>query len=186
MRVAAFVLAGGMSRRMGRDKAFLPFERATLIQHVAEQALAAAGNVALVGRPEQYRHLGLPVLAESFPGCGPLSGIEAALRQTRRGWALVLACDMPGITAAWLRLLIAAAAASSADAVVTSSQRRKIEPLCALYHARLHADVRAALQAGRFAVRELLANRPVELLPATDESLVRNVNTPQEWAAWSR
>lgn len=186
MRVAAFVLAGGMSRRMGRDKAFLPRSGTTMIQHVAAQALEAAGNVAIVGRPDAYKSLGLPVLDEEFPGCGPLSGIETALRESDDGWALVLACDMPGVTADWLRLLIARTETSTADAVVTAGEHGEIEPLCALYHARLRPDVRKALQEKHFAVRRLVEKWSVERVVSTSRAIVENINTPEEWAAWSR
>lgn len=185
MRVAAFVLAGGISRRMGRNKALLPFAGGTLIEHVAAQALDAAGNVAIVGRPQDYAALGFRVLGEDFPGCGPLSGIEAALRDAKEGWALVLACDMPGVTARWLRLLIAKAEASGGDAVVTS-RGAKVEPLCALYHARLHSDVRKALEEGRFAIKDLLPRWSVNSVSPPGQAIVANINTPEEWAAWSR
>ncbi len=186
MRVAGFVLAGGASGRMGRDKALLPFAGATLVEFVAAVVREAAGSVAIVGRPEEFDHLGITVLGEEFPGCGPLSGIEAALRQMSADWALVTACDMPGLTQSWLRLLIATAARSECDAVVTSNSKGQWEPLLALYHARLHADVRKALMDGRFAVRELIAGWRVEFVGTSDLSVATNVNTPEEWAAWSR
>jgi molybdopterin-guanine dinucleotide biosynthesis protein A len=186
MRVAAFVLAGGVSRRMGRNKALLPFAGGTLIEHVAAQALDAAGNVTIVGRPQDYAALGLRVLGEDFPGCGPLSGIEAALRDAKEGWALVLACDMPGVTAAWLRCLIARTGASGGHVIATSGRGERVEPLCALYHARLHSDVRKALEEGRFAVRDLLPRWSVEPVRPPGQAIVGNINTPEEWAAWSR
>jgi molybdopterin-guanine dinucleotide biosynthesis protein A len=171
---------------MGCDKGLLPFSGATLIERVASQVLEAAGNVAVVGRPADYAHLGLPVLGEDFPGCGPLSGIEASLRQMTAEWALVAACDMPGITADWLRHLIAIAGQSRCDAVVTAGADGRLEPLLAMYHAKLHGDVRKALTESRFAVRDVIAGWAVEFAETTDKGLVSNVNTPEEWSAWSR
>ena len=74
-----FVLAGGRSSRMGRDKAFLPWESRFLVQHVTDQVALAAGNVALIGDQERYSALRLDCFADLRPGLGPLAGIEAAL-----------------------------------------------------------------------------------------------------------
>ncbi len=80
MRAGGFVLTGGQSARMGRDKALLPLHGRTLVEHVAAEVKDACGSVTLVGAPERYQQLGLPCLSERYPLCGPLSGLEAALR----------------------------------------------------------------------------------------------------------
>jgi len=59
-----FVLAGGASTRMGRDKALLPFAGRTLLEHVAARVAEAAGNVTVIGPPERYGHLGLVCAAD--------------------------------------------------------------------------------------------------------------------------
>ncbi len=186
MKVAGFVLAGGRSVRMGRDKALLPFAGATLIEHVAGQVREAAGSATIVGHPERYRSLGLPAIGEDFAGCGPLSGVEAALRAAHGGWAAITACDMPGVTASWLRALIASAMEGRVQAAVTLSASGRPEPLCAVYHSSLQADARQALERGEFAVWKLLKKWEIKLLPVPEAQLPANVNTPEEWVAWSR
>lgn len=172
---------------MGRDKALLPYAGATLIEYVAGEMRAAAGSVTVVGCPGRYRDLGLPLMDEEFAGCGPLSGIEAALRVAGEGWAAIAACDMPAIRASWIRCLISAAGESEGcDAVVTLDPSGRAEPLCAVYHARLHADVRKALTDGRFAVRGLLPQWRVRWLSPGAEPVAANINTPEEWVSWSR
>lgn len=186
MRVAGFVLAGGQSRRMGRDKALLPAPSGTLLEHVAACMLAAAGNVTIVGHPERYASLAFPAIGEDFPGCGPLSGIEAALRAAGDGWALIAACDMPGLTAEWIRHLIDIAASDPGlDAVVSVSPGQRPEPLCAAYHARLHGDIRKSLKEGRFAVKSLLSSWRVHPACTDDRAALSNINTPEDWAAWN-
>ena len=69
---AGFVLAGGRSSRMGSNKALLPFRGSTLVEHIAQRVHAAAGRVILVGQPEIYSHLALPVVADARPECGPM------------------------------------------------------------------------------------------------------------------
>ena len=81
---AGFVLAGGKSSRMGRNKALLPYRGRTLVEHVAEIVETAAGSVSVVGDAETYGHLGYPVIEDVIPGCGPLSGIHAPRQSSRR------------------------------------------------------------------------------------------------------
>lgn len=183
MSVAGFVLTGGCSTRMGRDKALLPWGASTLVERVAGLAREAAGHVSLVGAPERYAHLGLPCLPERYPGCGPLSGIEAALREGA-DWNLILACDMPNLDAGWLRRLLATAERSE-HACVAAVHGGQLEPLCAAYHARLHGAVAEALAAGRYSVRNLLNTIDFSECAIDDIEAVANLNTPRDWARWS-
>src|SRR5205807_1875209 len=115
---AGFVLVGGNSSRMGQDKACLPFQGKTLLEHVAAAVAEAAGSVTLVGAPERYQSLGFPIIADSRPGAGPLAGIHTALSISHADWNMIVACDMPGISAPFLKSLLAAAAASGADCLI--------------------------------------------------------------------
>src|SRR5437762_8761701 len=83
MKAAGFVLVGGHSSRMGRDKALLPLDSGLLIEKLAAMVAAVVGTVALIGEPERYKHLGLECLPDLRPGMGPLAGIEAALESGR-------------------------------------------------------------------------------------------------------
>ncbi|MEJ5367743.1 MAG: molybdenum cofactor guanylyltransferase [Bryobacteraceae bacterium] len=186
MTCAAFVLAGGRSRRMGADKALLDCGGMPLAARVAAQAAEAAGQAWIVGPAALYGHLGFPCLDERFPGLGPLSGIDAALRSGFADWCLVLACDMPGADAPSLRLLLRAALDSGLDAAVTVSPPDKPEPLCAAYHARLAPVVEQLLLQRRLAVHELLASIRWAPFPAPHPRFAANINTPAEWAQWNR
>src|SRR5271155_5483314 len=94
--MSGFVLAGGRSSRMGRDKTLLPVKGGTLIQQVAWSVLHAAGDVTIVAPPERYAALGSPVIADRLPGCGPLGGGFSSLSTPHSDWNLIAACDMPG------------------------------------------------------------------------------------------
>jgi len=99
---AGFVLTGGSSLRMGRDKALLPIGGSALVERTAERVRAAAGSVTLIGAPSRYAHLGLAVAPDLIADCGPIGGLYTALKMTSADWNLVVACDMPGVTAAFL------------------------------------------------------------------------------------
>jgi len=181
MQVSGYVLAGGASSRMGQDKALLPYRGTTLVERLARMVREAAGEVAVIGDPEKYGGLGYPVFADQLPGCGPLGGLHTALTMSSADWNLVVACDMPGISADILRTLVNGAGASSNKWVVAASGGGEMEPLCAVYHRRCLAAVSRAIQEKRFKMKELLAELDPLIVPV-DPVALWNVNTPAEWA----
>ncbi len=183
---AGYVLVGGRSSRMGRDKALLPFGASVLALEIARAVETAAGNASLVGNPKCYGHLGYPVVADAFGETGPLGGILTALVHTRADWNLVAACDMPGLTVEFLGSLFERAEQTDLDAVVPNGPTGRMEPLCAVYHRRAEPALRASFARGErspaAALRELRAIT-VEIPQA---AYFQNVNTPEEWAAHAR
>lgn len=103
------IIAGGQSSRMGRDKAFLELGGQSLIERViaASADLGQSETILVANKPEEYRHLGLPMYTDVIPGKGSLGGIYSALARSTNPAALVLACDMPFIKTDLLRFMIA-------------------------------------------------------------------------------
>ena len=106
MEATGFVLAGGGSSRMGRDKALLPYRGTTLLAYIASVVRQAAGTATIIGDPDRYSNVGFPVCPDQIPQCGPIGGIYTALSVTASDWNLVVACDMPMLSAPVLRRLI--------------------------------------------------------------------------------
>lgn len=185
MDVSGFVLAGGRSSRMGRDKALLVLEG----EAMAQRAAGVLGSflsapVALVGSAGRYAHLGLPVVEDSFPGQGPLAGIEAALNSPyARDWNLIIACDMPHLRVDILRGLAAQAAAHPEAVCVMAVSSRAPEPLCAVWRREFGPVARAALEAGQRKVRDVVSDVQVVHFQIDEDSALTNVNTPADWAA---
>src|SRR5215470_9391742 len=115
---AGFVLVGGKSSRMGRDKALLELGSDTLAELVAAQVERAAGTVILVGNPDRYRHLPFTAIADGESEMGPLAGVVAALNYTMEDWNLIVACDMPAVSAELLTSLFEQAEASNPDVLL--------------------------------------------------------------------
>lgn len=182
MTRAGYVLTGGASRRMGRDKALLPYRGTVLAAWVASVVEEAAGSVSLVGGGKKYLHLGYPVLEESYGGMGPLSGIEAALGRGA-DWSLVVACDMAGLDGGRLRELFDAAERGDALAVYGSGSGGRAEPLCAVYHRDCLPAVRQMLAAGELKVQTLLSRINALAWSAGWLDQLRNINTPGDWAS---
>jgi molybdopterin-guanine dinucleotide biosynthesis protein A len=188
--MGGYVLTGGASRRMGRDKARLPWRGVTLVEWIASQVSEAVGSATLVGAPGRYTDLGLPGIHEDYSGSGPLSGIEAALRHSPFALNLIVACDMPFLTAEFLRGLAEAAVVAGADVCATVNAGGEPEPLCAVYHRRTLREVRRALEEGRWKARDLLGQwrmeGRVEAWKCDDAKIVTNTNRPEDWDALQR
>ncbi|MBK9168009.1 MAG: molybdenum cofactor guanylyltransferase [Bryobacterales bacterium] len=183
MSRAGFVLAGGRSSRMGSDKALLPFAGRALVLHVADLVAASAGSVTLIGSPERYGSLGLPLLPDLRPGEGPLAGIEAALHAASADWNLVVACDMPRLSLPLLEGLFEVAEASGADAVVPCAASGRLEPLCTVWRDRCLAAVSEALDRGERRVSVVLDRVGALRWRSPDSEAFTNVNTPADWTA---
>ena len=179
---AAWILVGGRSSRMGADKARADSGGRALSLRVADKAAGVCGMVSLVGDPAIYGELGLPVIADRFPGQGPLAGIEAALGATDFDTNLIIACDMPAIHQNLLESLCAA----DGDCVVPRHDDGKTEPLCAVYRGRCHPLIREALESGVRKVTDalrLLENHglAIRYIRVSNPSPFANLNTPEEW-----
>jgi len=179
---AGFVLTGGLSSRMGRDKALLPFHGGSLAGFVARLVAQAAGSAALVGSTQRHAMLGYPVIGDRYPGQGPLSGILTALEATAADWNLIVACDMPRLTVPFLAGLLDAAAGSEADALLPAGAPGLLEPLCAVYHRRALGGLAAAFHGGTRKITVALDSVRVTVLPVTEITHFQNVNTAEEWA----
>jgi len=142
----AFVLAGGQSTRMGRDKALVQFHGRALIEHALGKLRALGFAPAIAGSRQDLAEYA-PVIADNYPGSGPLAGIEAALTAGRDDLSLFLPVDLPLLPVEFLRWLVARARITSALATIPRLQGRP-QPLCAVYHRALLPDARAALAAG--------------------------------------
>jgi molybdopterin-guanine dinucleotide biosynthesis protein A len=186
--VAAFILAGGKSTRMGADKAFLPLDGRTLLARALDLARSATHDVRIVGEAEKFAVFA-PVVEDVFPGCGPLGGIHAALRASQAELNLILAVDMPFVPPALLPFLITRARSSGA-AVTVARAAGGWQPLCGVYR-REFADVaEKALQAGSYKIDALFDEARTQAI-SEDEleaagfsaSVFRNLNTRGELEA---
>ena len=187
MQLAGFVLAGGQSRRMGRDKALLQIDPGgpTLLEHAAKTVLEAVGNVTIVGAPERYGHLGWRAVADlasgvGRTGLGPMGGLETILKVSKTDWNLVVACDMPGLTAELLRGLIDSLKGEDCDCVVSQDSSGGLHPLCAVYHRRCLPAVERLISDKCFTLHRLIDNLRAKHWLVSDNLLLQNVNSPSD------
>jgi molybdenum cofactor guanylyltransferase len=167
---------------MGLDKARLPFHGGHLAEFVARAVEAAAGSAVLVGDPALYGDFGYQVVADLYPGEGPLGGILTALDHTRADWNLVVACDMPGLSAGFLSRILDAAEQRGRAVLMPAGPSGHPEPLCAVYNRRARPEIEAAFGRGERKITASLAGLGVEILAVAEVAEFQNVNTPDEWA----
>ncbi len=153
MNLAAVILAGGESRRMGQDKAWLHFGGLPLIVRALATVRAAGIEEVFISSRIgiDYSALKCPVLFDRQAGCGPLGGIERALEAVAAPLLLVLAVDLPRMNAAFVRMLAGRADLSTG---VVPKLRGQLEPLAAIYPKRCGPIARDCLRRGRRAARD--------------------------------
>jgi molybdopterin-guanine dinucleotide biosynthesis protein A len=184
--VVGFAAAGGRSRRMGRDKARLPWGDTDLLGHALARLRAVADEVRVLSGPElRHGERGVPVLVDPSADLGPLGGLLAALESASGRAALVLAIDLPLVPAALLAHL--RARGEGVDAVVPVSPEGP-EPLCALYGPACLEPVRRSVRGGRLQMTAFWRDVRVRTVEGDEvgafgdpESLFLNVNGPADY-----
>ena len=179
-----FVLVGGRSSRMGADKATLPYRDLPLAKWIARQIEPAVDRVSLVGDVRTHQDLGLPIVADAYPGSGPVGAIVSALRSSSATWNVVAACDLPAVTPSLFHAMLGQIRNSDAQCLVpvTSDGRRQV--LCAVYRRDAAGPLLNAFEHGELRLRFAIDRLKVQFWHADSDDWAINVNTPQEWAAY--
>jgi len=182
------IQAGGESRRMGADKALLPFLGQPLILRPINR-LASLANEVLVtsNQPENYRFLGLTPIPDILPGMGALGGLYTALNAAGFPYVAVVACDMPFANRDIFALELLLIEETHADAVIPRTENG-MEPFHAIYRRETCLpQIQAALEAGMRRVDSWFAHVMIryletkEFLTYDPEQLAfLNINAPEE------
>ena len=181
--LAAVLMMGGRSRRMGRQKAHLPMGGGFLW----ERQYAFLSTLAdPVFRSVAYSEAdGDGVLVDKSPSPGPLAGIAAALSTMAGEWLLVLAVDIVGVTRPMVEELYRHRVPGG---VVQARFHGQAQPLLAVWHRDVRPMVHDALARDRRAVREVLERVPVRIVdfPAVWEDAAAHLNTPRDLDDYER
>jgi len=198
MSFHGFVQAGGGSTRFGTDKAMVRLGAKSMLERTGELLAKVCVDVTIVAAEGMYADAPWPRIADRWPGQGPLGGILTALhhlRTTDSGdqhrdeegdscpFALILSCDMPFLTAEFLRFLTERALASEALIIVPEAANR-LEPLCACWCSAGTEAIQAVFDAGSRKVTEAMKHVSMEVLDDSawkrfdsDGRLFWNMNT---------
>jgi len=178
------VLSGGASSRMGQDKGVLDFRGSPQVQN-AFGLLGSVCDEVYVSVREQPAgdspYAGLPLITDRFIGIGPAGGILSAMHEFPGAAWLVLGCDMPFVTKELLFTLKREREALKLATAFRSGTNGLPEPLCACYEPASRYLFHSHLATGKVSARRLLSRARVKLLDPPDQSLLENVNTPEEY-----
>lgn len=172
---------------MGRDKAFVELGGSTLIERVIQRSadLGQAETILITNKPADYAHLGLPMHRDALPDKGSLGGIYTALLRARSPAVVVLACDMPFVSADLLRFMLARLDADT-DIVVPRVEGYP-QALHAIYRKTCAEPIRAQLEANRLKIIRFYDQMRVRYLDEpeyahldVDGRSFANLNTPAE------
>jgi molybdopterin-guanine dinucleotide biosynthesis protein A len=153
-RAEAFVLAGGRSTRMGKDKSLLRVGGETLLEGALSRLRREGFSPRISGNaPELARFA--PLVADRRPGCGPLSGVDACMAASEAELNLFVAVDLPYLPEGFLSWLVERAQRSGAWATIPMAGGRP-EPLCAVYHRGVKPGIETALEGGRYSMMAAL------------------------------
>lgn len=177
----AILLAGGQSRRMGRPKAQLPWKGRTIAHHLIEVVTPLVSSGLVVGSPDWPIPTGWTACLDDQAGLGPVGGLATALPRLTTPYGLVLSCDVPLLSTAVLRHLLAARGAASAACFRTSDGQ--VHPLVGVYAQLLGAQFGQAVAARQLRLMQVLQDLPLITIPcpASLEATLTNVNTPEQY-----
>ncbi len=187
-QIFGLVLAGGRSRRMGRDKALIERGGKSLLEHAFRLVDAVTDGARVSVRadqvldPERQR---FPQVVDRYADIGPLAGILAALQTVPSADWLVVACDLPNLDRATLEYLLAAAPPGAPLTAYRSTVDGLPEPLCALYRSGSGALIEPFVAKGVVCPRKILIRNDAVLLDLPASDALANLNTPEDLAASS-
>jgi len=177
---SAVVLAGGDSRRMGRDKSLLPIAGKPMIAHIVDRLRGLFDDIVIGGgRPGDYDFLGLEVVPDFAPGQGPLMGIASALPRMKNDLGFVIACDMPDFELGFISRM--ASKAERYDLVLPVNSRGEFEPAFAYYRRSVAETARAVLAEGGRSILDLLPRVRWRSIPLPAGTKIRNINTVDDY-----
>ena len=179
------ILAGGQSRRMGRDKLQLTLGGETLLARALRRYAEVFPRVLVsVAGPEKYPELGEKRVFDRWPGAGPLAGLQAGLLASGED-VFLTAADMPFSSPE--KALMLSSLCGEAEACVLTDGAGRWEPLFGFYRLSVLPRAEALLSSGKRSMGALLASvklrevRPAELGEGPDSLLTRNVNNPEDY-----
>ncbi len=183
--LSGYVLAGGKSSRMGTDKALLQLAGKSLAQRAVETLSQVCERVRIVGSPQLSTIA--PALQDAFLACGPLGGMEAALRDAQHDWLLFLPVDLPFLPPtmlyAWAKTLLQQADPALRIAYFEADGHP--QPLVCLLHRTLLPYIQGALQKQQYKVTQLFEEIVGELAVQSGQVLQKTiVSRDAEGIAW--
>uniref|UniRef100_UPI004024FE19 molybdenum cofactor guanylyltransferase n=1 Tax=Prevotella sp. TaxID=59823 RepID=UPI004024FE19 len=192
LELTGAILAGGHSSRFGSNKALFAPDGETLISKAADllhplvrEVLVSASHA----NTEAYAFLGLDIVEDLHPDCGPLGGLEALLDRCITSWMLILTCDMPYVNSDSLRTMIHHAQQSDDSfkqgslprAIAWQRSDGSVSPFPMLIERSALPMLRSRMNSGRRSMKGMLGVLDTYYIIAPSDRLLSNINRPEDW-----
>lgn len=185
MKRTLIILAGGQSRRMGENKAFLKVNSETFIEATLKKFDCYDERIIVANDPELYQFEGVKTLKDIYPDMGPVCGLYTGIKAASNETCVVLTVDTPFISLELMTYL--ASLAASVDAVIPRINGRQ-QPLCAIYNKSSLPVLKKALERDERKVGKVLELMTIKSVSEEAlkhlgdlEYLFENINTPEEY-----
>ena len=182
--IYGLVLAGGFSKRMGKDKALLDYHGKPQFEYLFELLQSFCEKVFLSCRKEQSAEFGekFPVIFDIHDGIGPMNGLLSFFKKFPNKSCLLVACDMPFVDEGAIQSLIKN---RNSGKIATAYQSEKgfPEPLLTIWESSSYKILSNAFQKLNYSLRDILQQHDCHLLKTNNEKLLLNINKPDELEA---
>jgi molybdopterin-guanine dinucleotide biosynthesis protein A len=177
------ILAGGLSNRIGKDKALLEFRGVSLILNAVSILKSLCIKVVISAKKPDYQFTGCEIWPDESDIQAPMIGIYTCLKRIHEPWMMVLSCDMPFIDPRLFDHLASQSLVSDHEVVVPVHHGNCIEPLCGLYSRRTIPLFEKCIEARDFSMQHFIKSskhKLVEIEPSLlfyRSDLFSNINT---------
>ena len=190
---SAVILAGGKSSRMGFDKQFLKINEVRIIENLIHELKNEFKDIIIVtNKPQEYKLDGVRIFSDEIKEFGPLSGIQAGLKESKSEFVYFIACDMPNVSLKYIRYMKEKLKNSKATACVTKIED-KVEPFNAFYSIAVLPQVEKLIKLNRRSMMGLIdLLEPIfieeDILEKYDYSkdMFINLNSPKDIEMYKR
>lgn len=182
---SGILLAGGKSRRMGRDKAFLQYNEKELYKYSLEKLETLCEDILISANHHDFDQIGYPVIEDSIKDIGPIGGLYSCLPHVKHSKVLVLACDTPLVNISYLKILLQKSIHYSI--CMAAGPSGNPEPLIAVYDQNILPLLQNNIKNKNYKLNSLLqypGSCSLELseVPEKYRPEFRNINSPEDLA----
>ncbi len=178
--ISAYILAGGKSLRMGKDKAMLTLGNKNFASHISDTINSINIPCKIVSSNEEHKQLPIPIIKDTIKNIGPIGGLKSALSDTSTIWNLIISCDLPLISKQSIEWLLNVHQ-KGFDATITIVNG-KTNPIFGIYRKDCDTPVQTQITKANYKMIHLLDKLHVNYVKAPDNIAkeLLNVNTPYD------
>jgi molybdopterin-guanine dinucleotide biosynthesis protein A len=184
MKVTGIILAGGKSSRMGAEKGLQLLCGKPLISYAIQALNGLCSEIIISSSSNAYAGFGFKIVADQFPGIGPMGGIYSSLKQSTSTQNLVLSCDLPFVTGELMAYILKQG--KDFEVAVPWEGERHYEPLCGFYNQSVLHKLNSFIEKGNYKLPDLFEEIAINRLNINEQTgiyhpgLFLNINTPTD------